>query len=262
MRLVLGCAIVLLATACAREARSQEPLARPILIAAASDLKFALEDVLVACGRADGVRVTYGSSGQLCAQIENGAPFDLFLSADMRYPRRLVASGAARPQSLFAYALGRIVVWVPAASALDIGTRGIGALVDPGVRRIAIANPAHAPYGQAAVAALRSLRVYDQVADRLVLGENVAQAAQFVESGAADAGIIALSLALAPPLRAKGRYWEVPADAFPRLEQGGVILKAAGDAAQTQALCDLLRSPRGRAILQRYGFISPDGRVP
>jgi molybdate transport system substrate-binding protein len=134
---------------------------------------------------------------------------------------------------------------------------GVRALLDPGVRKIAIANPKHAPYGRAAEAALKKLEVYDQVKDRLVLGENVAQAAQFVETGAADAGVIALSLALAPTLREKGKYWEVPLDAYPRLEQGGVILSWARDRQAADALRAFVLGPEGKAVLRRYGFFLP-----
>src|SRR5581483_10829703 len=134
---------------------------------------------------------------------------------------------------------------------------GIRAVLDPGVRKVAIANPRFAPYGRAAEAALKHAGVYDSVKDRLVLGENIAQTAQFVESGAADVGLIALSLALAPPLRDKGRAWEVPADAFPPLEQGGVILTGAKDAAAAQALREFLTGADGRAVLRKHGFRLP-----
>jgi molybdate transport system substrate-binding protein len=152
--------------------------------------------------------------------------------------------------SLFIYAAGRIVVWVPAGSPLDPAA----ALGSASVRHVAIANPQHAPYGRAAEAAMRSLGVYDRVAGRLVLGENVAQALEFVESGAAEVGIVALSLALAPPLRNRGRYWEVPREAYPRIEQGGVILKESAAAREFRSF--LLDAP-GRRILKQYGFYLP-----
>jgi len=192
-------------------------------IAAAADLQFAL---------AEGARqfhqqhprtelaIDYGSSGNFYAQIRNGAPFDLFLSADVQYARNL-AQGA-----VFVYAAGRIAVWVPASSKLDPAT----ALRDPSVRRIAIANPQHAPYGRAAEAALRSMGLYDSVEKKLVLGENISQTLQFIQSGAADTGIVALSLAVAPKMREQGRYWEVPVSAYPKIEQGGVILKDSPEA--------------------------------
>jgi len=233
---------------------------RTLTVAAAADLKFALDE-LVAAHRARApaveVRVTYGSSGSFYAQLSNGAPFDLFLSADVGYPRRLVEAGLAAPGSLFRYATGRLVVWVPGRSRLDLERLGMRSLLDPSVRRIAIANPAHAPYGRAAEAAMRSLGVLDGVRGRLVLGESVSQAAQFVQSGNADAGLLALSLALAPELRREGRFWEVPESAYPRLDQGGVVLASSRDPAAARAFVAHLTSPEGRAVLARFGFRLP-----
>jgi molybdate transport system substrate-binding protein len=156
-------------------------------IAAAADLQFALDDILGGFRRAHpsaDIRVVYGSSGNFYTQIRGGAPFDLFLSANLDYPRRLAGDGLAVPESLFTYAVGRIVVWAPAGSPLDPARLGMRALEAPEVRHVAIANPEHAPYGRAAVAAMKSMGVYDRVSGKLVLGENVAQALQFVESGA------------------------------------------------------------------------------
>jgi len=233
--------------------------AREVRVAAAADLKFALEEIVREFREVHpdiAVEVAYGSSGNFTAQIESGAPFDLFLSADVEYVRQLSAQGLTVPGSDFVYAVGRLVLWLPRSSVLD-GSRGLAVLRDPAARRIAIANPRHAPYGRAAVAALRALGVYADVQPKLVLGDNVAQAAQFVESGAADAGIIALSLALAPALASEGRYFEVPASAYPRLEQGGAILKAAKDPEAARALRDFVREARGRAVLERWGFLAP-----
>ena len=198
--------------------------------------------------------VTYGSSGNFYAQLSNRAPFDIFFSADADYPRRLIRQGLAFADSDFLYGVGRLVVWTPQASPLELEKLGIQALLGPSVRRIAIANPRHAPYGRAAEAAMKSLGVHDRVKGRLVLGDNVMQAAQFVESGAADVGMISHSLALAPPLRGKGRTWEVPTDAYPPLEQAGVILSWAQDRAAAEALREFVLSDGGRAILRRHGF--------
>jgi len=195
--------------------------------------------------------VAYGSSGNYFAQIQSGAPFDVFLSADVEYPRKLAALGIGAKDSIFTYAVGRLVVWVPANSRLDPAT----ALRDPSVKLIAIANPKHAPYGRAAEAALRSMGVWDTVQSRLVLGENIAQTLQFVQSGAADAGVVALSLALAPAMQGQGRYWEIPLDSYPRMEQGGIILK---DSAGARELRAVLLSEVGRRILKRYGFYLPN----
>jgi molybdate transport system substrate-binding protein len=230
-----------------------------LTVAAASDLKYALEEMIAEFERRNPqvhVEASYGSSGNLFAQLSNRAPFDLFLSADVGYPRQLVEKGAAIPDSLFSYAVGQIAVWIRRDSPLDVEGRGIQILADPAVRKIAIANPRHAPYGRAAEAAMRHFDVYEAVKDRLVFGENVAQAAQFVESGAADAGIIALSLALA--LGAKGRYWLVPADAHPPIEQGGVILARTAHLEACRQFRSLLISKDGREIFKRYGFLSPE----
>ena len=232
---------------------------REVRVAAAADLQFALDAVFAAAGTAAaGIRpvVVYGSSGSFFAQIENGAPYDLFLSADADYPRRLAAKGLA-DGPVFLYAVGRVALWVPARSELDIASLGLRALLDPSVRKVAIANPRHAPYGRAAEAAMKSAGVFDAVKGKLVLGENVAQAAHFVESGAAEAGIVALSLAVAPRMRSAGRYVEVPAGSHPRLEQGGIVLKGARHPQAARAVRDALLAPRGREALREYGFFLP-----
>lgn len=230
-----------------------------ITIAAAADLKFAFDELAARFQKESGhtVKLTFGSSGNFFSQIENGAPFDLFFSADIEYPRRLEAAGLAEPGTLYRYAIGRIVLWVPDGSPLDVARLGIRAVLDPSARRIAIANPRHAPYGRAAVAALRHYGLYDQVAGKFVLGENISQAAQFVQSGNAQAGFIALSLVVSPAMRGKGRYWEVPADAHPPIEQGAVILKSSQKKTAAQAFLAFLKSPDGGGILRRYGFILP-----
>jgi molybdate transport system substrate-binding protein len=233
---------------------------REVRVAAASDLKFALVDLVAAFKkRSPGITVTttIGSSGNFFAQLSNKAPFDLFLSADIDFPRKLADAGLADEDSLFLYAVGHLVLWVPNDSPLDIEARGAEALLDPAARKIAIANPRHAPYGRGAEAALKSLGVYDAVAPRLVLGDNVAQTAQFVESGAADAGIIALSLAIAPALRDKGRSWEIPLDKHPAIEQGGAILSWARDPGAAREFREYLLSDDGKAILKRFGFYLP-----
>ena len=233
--------------------------AQKLTVAAAADLRFALDELgshFRAAHPGVDLAITYGSSGNFFAQIQNGAPFDVFLSADVDYPKRLIAAGLANRDSLFLYGVGRIVAWVPAGSPLDPAAVGIRVLEAASVRHIAIANPRHAPYGRAAEAALRSLGVYDQVSPKLVSAENVAQAFEFVDSGAAEVGIVALSLALAPAARGHGRYWEVPREAYPKIEQGGVILTRApsGPAAQFRAF---LLSAEARRILKQYGFSAP-----
>lgn len=233
---------------------------RQVAVAAAADLKYAFDELIAEFGREHAhvnVQVTYGSSGNFYAQLLNRAPFDIYFSADVAYPRRLVEEGLADGESEFLYAVGQIVVWVPNESQIDVAQLGIRSLVDPRARKVAIANPLHAPYGRAAEAALKSLGVYDQVQDRLVLGENIAQTAQFVESGAADVGIIALSLAMAPAMQDKGRYWVIPLSAYPPMEQGCVVLNWAQDQSATESFRTFVASERGRAILKRYGFLLP-----
>jgi molybdate transport system substrate-binding protein len=234
---------------------------RELRVAAAADLKFALDDLLAdfhAQHPDIRVEVSYGASGNFFAQLCNKAPFDLFFSADVEYPRRLIEKGLAAKDDEFLYAVGHLAVWVPQESPLDLERQGMCALLDPSVRKVAIANPRHAPYGRAAEAALKKLGVYDEIKAKIVQGENVAQAAQFVETGSADAGVIALSLALSPPLRKKGRHWEVPLDAYPRLEQGGIILSWAQDRPAAEALRDFVGGPGGKAVLKRYGFFLPE----
>jgi molybdate transport system substrate-binding protein len=264
----VGAAVVVVAAVAAvwltRLGRGPEPQpARgAVRVAAAADLRFALDDAVKAFRERHAdidVQVTYGASGNFYAQLSNGAPFDLFLSADVDYPRRLAEQGLADKDSEFLYAVGHLVLWVPNSSPVDVKGRGMDALLDPSIKKVAIANPKHAPYGRAAEAALKSRGVYDRVKDRLVLGENIAQTAQFVQTGSADAGLIALSLALAPTMRDEGRYWEVPPDAYPRLEQGGVILSRAQDRQAAEALRSFLTGAEGKAVLKRYGFILPEG---
>lgn len=250
-------AAVLLATPGA--ALAGAPRSGAVRVAAAADLKSALDEIVARYREArPGVDVTvsYGSSGLFHAQLANGAPFDLFLSADAIYPRRLVEAGVALPGSEFPYAVGRIVLWAPAGSPLPVETEGLEALLHPTVRRIAIANPEHAPYGMAAEAALRHHGLLDRVRSKLVLGQNAAQTAQFAESGSADAAILPLSLVGAPGL-AGGRRWLVPLDAHPRLEQVGVRMKASRNAEEARRLAEHLAGPEARAVLRRHGFLLP-----
>ena len=231
-----------------------------LTIAAAADLKFALDDLVKEFEEkypATKVNVTYGSSGNFFAQFQNGAPFDLFFSADIGYPRKLAEEGWGA-DDVFLYAIGRIVVWVPKNSPVAVEKLGIKALLEPSIRKIAVANPEHAPYGRAAVAAMKALNVYDQVASRLVYGENIGQTAQFVQSGAADVGILALSLAVAPQMLDAGRFWQVPLDAYPRMEQGGIILKSSKNLETARAFRDFVLGAHGREVLEHYGFHLPE----
>jgi molybdate transport system substrate-binding protein len=233
--------------------------AQEITIAAASDLQFAFQDVKPRFEKDAGTRVklVFGSSGNLFTQIQNGAPFDLFFSADIEYPQKLEAAGLAEPGSLYEYGTGKLVLWVPRNSRLDLG-RGLQVLLDPEVRKIAIANPEHAPYGRAAVAALRQGRIYEKVADRLVLGENISQAASFVVSGSADVGIVALSLALAPSLKEKGKYVAVPASQYPAIRQAAVVLRSSKQKRVAEQFLAYLKTPAVIELLRNYGFSGPN----
>jgi molybdate transport system substrate-binding protein len=232
--------------------------AEEITIAAASDLNFAFREIATEYEKASGnqVRLTLGSSGNFYAQIQNGAPFDLYFSADIAYPRKLEEAGLTVSGSLYQYAVGRIVLWTGHESRIDV-TKGFEALREPTVKKIAIANPKHAPYGRAAVAAMEYFKVYDQVKGKLILGENISQAAQFIESGACDIGIIALSLAVAPAMKSKGTYWEVPAEAHPPLEQGAVILKQSKNQEAARQFLEFIKGLDGQEIMKRYGFFVP-----
>lgn len=233
---------------------------RQVWVAAASDLKFALDELIATFKTQQPdieVHVTYGSSGNFYAQLLHQAPFDLYFSADVTYAQKLVEAGRADPESLSIYAIGRIVIWVPKNSSIQVESLGVEALLDPGVQKIAIANPQHAPYGRAAESALRSFGVYSAVESRLVYGENIAQAAQFVDSGAADIGVLALSLALAPAMTDNGRYWMVPSEAYPRMEQGCVLLREAQDPVAAQQFQAYVLSLEGQRVLDRFGFQRP-----
>lgn len=234
---------------------------RTVRVAAAADLTAALDEVAADVRRAHPeieLAITYGSSGTFVQQIAQGAPVDLYLSADIGYVERLVDLGRVDPGEVFGYATGRLALVLPPASPL--GTeRGLAVLADPSIATVAIANPEHAPYGVAAVAALRSAGVYDAVAGKLVLGENAAQAAEFVRSGNADAGVVPLSLVRAARVAAGagttwGAWYEVPPQTFPPLRQSGAVLRAARDPEAARVVRDHLLGPAGQAVLSRHGF--------
>jgi len=236
-----------------------QALAGEIKVAAASDLTFAFKDVVAGFEKQTGnrVRLTYGSSGNFFSQIQNGAPFDLFFSADVSFPRKLEAAGLTEPGSIYEYAKGKIVIWAPNASKLDL-SKGLTVLLDPSIRKIAIANPLHAPYGAAAVAAMKHAGIYDQVKGKVVQGENISQAAQFVHSGNAEVGIVALSLALAPAMKSDGRYVIIPPADYPPLIQAAVILKSSREKKVANQFLQFLKEPTTVALMQQYGFAVPE----
>lgn len=229
-----------------------------VYVAAASDLVYCMQELNAEFQKTNSginVVVSVGSSGTFFAQIRNGAPFDLFLSADMEFPRRLIEEGVAEKGSLTPYAIGRIVLW---ATRADIDLRdGIGVLTDKAISRIAIANPEHAPYGRAAREAIQKAGIWNTVQSKLVFGENISQARQFVQSGNADIGIIALSLAMAPVVQGSGKYALIPEDAHPRLEQGAVLTERGVKNSGARAYMEFLRSRQARSIFEKYGFILP-----
>ena len=234
-------------------------VAEEMTIAAAANLNFAFREVATEYEKSSGnqVRLTFGSSGNFYAQIQNGAPFDLFFSADIEYPKKLEEAGLTVPGSLYQYAVGRIVLWTGHESRIDV-TKGIEALREPTVKKVAIANPKHAPYGRAAVAAMEYFKVYDQIKDKLVLGENISQAAQFIESGACDIGIVALSLAVTPAKKSKGVYWEIPAGSHLPLDQAVVILKSSKQQESAKQFLAFLKGVQGQEIMKRNGFTQPN----
>jgi molybdate transport system substrate-binding protein len=230
--------------------------AEKITVAAASDLKFAMDEIVAAFEKAnvgDKVSVVYGSSGQFHTQIQQGAPYDLFFSADIAFPRELLNAGFAASE-VKPYAFGRIVLW---SASIDASKLTLASLADPKIARVAIANPKHAPYGQRAEEALRATGVWEKVEPKLVLGENIAQTAQFVETGNAQVGIIALALALNPDLSRKGAYWLIPDNLHKPLEQGFIVTKRAAGNALAKQFADYMSSKSARTVMTKYGFVLP-----
>jgi len=228
-------------------------------VGVASNMKPAFEEIVreyQARHRGISVIPIYGASGTFLAQISNGAPLDLFLSADAEFPAKVVERGLADGKA-FTYAYGKLVVWVPKSSPLDLDAKGFAALADPSVRKIAMANPEVAPYGRAAREALEKAGLLRQLQDRIVYGQNVSQAAQFVQSGNAQAGLVPLSLANVPPLSVDGRAWIVPASDYAPIEQAGVILKSSAHLALARELVSFITGRDGAKILEKHGYVLP-----
>jgi molybdate transport system substrate-binding protein len=231
--------------------------AEPLRLAAASDLRFALDEVVerFRAGRPDArVELIYGSSGKITTQILNGAPFDVFLSADVAFTEALQAAGHAATAPRL-YGIGRLASW-----SLDpaLGRLPLDDLVrSPRVRRLAIANPEHAPYGRRAIEALTTRGLLDDARPKLVQAENIAQAAQFVESGAAQAGLVAHSLLLSPALAGKGAWVLVPDTWHQPLRQAFVVSRRAASDPLARAFAEYLEGPDARTVLRRYGFTLP-----
>ncbi len=233
--------------------------APPVVVAAAADLKFALSEIAADYEKDSGqaVKLAFGSSGNFARQIPQGAPFDLFLSADEDYVLKLAAQGFLRDEGAL-YAIGRIALLVPHGSKLRVDgeLRDLAAAVADGrVQRFAIANPEHAPYGRAARAALQRAGIWEALQGRLVLGENVAQAAQFATSGSTQGGIVAWSLARSPEVAKLGESALLPADWHPPLRQRMALTRKAG--ADARRFYDYLQQPAARAVFERHGFTLP-----
>lgn len=227
-----------------------------ITVAAAADLKFAMDEIVTEFKKSrpgSVVEVVYGSSGKFHIQIQQDAPYDLFFSADIGFPRQLVKLGLAASE-VKPYALGRIVLW---SSSMDAVKMTLASLTDPKITRIAIANPKHAPYGKRAEEALRSAGLWEKIQPKLVFGENIAQTAQYVQSGSAQVGIIALSLMLNPELSKRGGYYLIPENLHAPLEQGYVITRRGGNKPLARQFADFMCSKQSRGVMTKYGFVLP-----
>lgn len=256
MRIVGQFAISMFIFICLLVAGQTAHAGEKIIIAAASDLKFAMDEIVVLFNKAhpDGqVEIIYGSSGKFQTQIRQGAPYDVYFSADIAYPRALKAEGFAGSE-VQPYAVGRIVLW---STLRDASKMTLADLTDPAIQKIAIANPKHAPYGKRAEEALKVADVWEKIERKLVYGENVAQTAQFVQTGNAQAGIIALSLALSPELSKLGGYALIPGNLHQPLEQGFVITRRAAANLLAQEFARFMATEEARAIMARYGFVLP-----
>lgn len=228
------------------------PAVPEITVAAASDLRPAFEELGAKFTEATGTKVTFsfGSSGQLREQVINGAPFDLFASANVAFVDEVIAEGRGVAETKADYAFGRVVIWTPDGVMLP---EEIAELSSDEFRRIAIANPEHAPYGLAAQQALEASGTYDAVKDRLVFGENISDTFEIVKSGNADAGIIALSLAIADG----GEYALIPAELHDPLQQALVVTSTGAQGEAAAAFAEFIGSPDGREVMVSYGFVLP-----
>jgi molybdate transport system substrate-binding protein len=231
---------------------------KQIHVAAASDLQTVMPQIAKAFEARTHVaaELTFGSSGNLFSQIQNGAPFDVFFSADDEFPARLIQANLAEPRSSLVFAVGSLVLWIPANTECHPQIEKWSCLLKPAVAKIAIANPAHAPYGRAAVSALQSAHIYDQVRAKLVLGENVSQAAQFVQSGNAQAGLLAFSQVHAPAM-SDGEQWEIPRDNYPPIQQTVVVLRSAREKSAAYDFLKFVSEGPGHALLDQFGFQPP-----
>ena len=230
--------------------------AEKITVAAAADLKFAMDEIVTVFNSThpgNEVEVVYGSSGKFHTQIHQGAPYDIYFSADIGYPRELVKKGLASSE-VTPYAVGRIVLW---SNSMDATKMTMDSLTDQKITRIAIANPKHAPYGKRAEEALRTAGLWDKLQSKLVFGENIAHTAQFVQTGNAQVGIIAQALAINPELAKKGGYYLIPEKMHQPLDQGYVITKRGRDKPLAKTFAAFMNSKQARVVMTKYGFVLP-----
>lgn len=231
--------------------------AEKITIAAAADMKFAMDEIAADFRKAnpgEEVDVIYGSSGKAHTQIQQGAPYDLYFSADVAYPQELIKTGFAASTEVIPYARGRIVLW---STSVDATKMTLESLSDPKITHVATANPKHAPYGKRAQEALEASKLWDKVEPKMIYGENITQAAQFVQTGNAEVGIIALSLAVSKELSSKGGYYLIPDNLHEPLEQGFIITKRAENNKLAKQFADYMGTKEVRAIMIKYGFVLP-----
>jgi len=237
--------------------------AQTLYIAAAADLVYCLE-VLNRQFKQQypqaQLKVTTGSSGHFFSQIQQDAPYEVYMSADIRYPKQLIAENVADGQSLFVYAIGQIALWTNKPQVAV--SQGLSILTQTHIKRIAIAHPEHAPYGQAAKAALQQAKMWQAIQPKLVLGENIAQTLQFVQTQNADVGVVALSLLRAPQLAGQGQYWLIPAHFYPPLEQAMVVTKRGQNNRLAYDYLKFIKSPPAQKILADYGFLAPTRVLP
>lgn len=242
--LLILCAFTAGISSCTKE--------RKATVAAAANLRYVLEEIktqYIKDNPEADLQITYGSSGTLSQQIINGAPFDLFMSADTKFPQKLVEKEktSGSPKN---YCYGRVALW---AAKIPV-EKGLSVLLLPEVKKIAIANPEHAPYGRNTVTALQDQGIYDSVKDKIVWGENINQTAQFAFSGNAEVGFIALSLALAPEMANQGSYYVLPENICPPIAQAAVLIKGWEKNGEASRFLDYITSSRCDSIWTKYGY--------
>lgn len=226
-----------------------------VTIAAAADLRYAMPDLVNLYKKQNPdakIEVIYGSSGNAFQQIQNDAPYDIFFSADIMYPQKLKEKGLTISKPKL-YAIGRIVIW---SQTIDV-SKGMNSFLEPKINKIALANPEHAPYGKRGEEAMKYYGIYDKIKSKLVLGENVSQTAQFIVTGNAEIGVLALSLVLSPAMKNQGKYFLIDSKSHNPLEQAYVILKHAQNNKEAVKFTKFIASPQARAIFKQYGFVLP-----